>query len=138
MCMRSRYFEYRPYRPLLKYYFDNDPKMVWTAAPKPLMKTSSYNTKFWKYNEVERMRAVQSYEYCLQEDEIFFDAADCLLIGDVLFVQQSMVTNLTGIHWLKRHFEPKGIKVLFSIAIVVIIYLSKVLCQYTYHIQYYI
>lgn len=40
-----------------------------------------------------------------------FDAADCLLIGDMMFVQQSMVTNLAGIRWLKRHFAPQGITV---------------------------
>merc|ERR1719240_2613802 len=39
------------------------------------------------------------------------DAADCLLICDRMFGQQSLVTNIAGIRWLKRHFEPKGIQV---------------------------
>jgi len=59
----------------------------------------------------ERIERMHKYEYCLSEKEIMFDAADCLLIGDMMFVQQSMVTNLTGIRWLKRQFEPKGIQV---------------------------
>ncbi len=40
-----------------------------------------------------------------------FDAADCMLVGNMMFVQQSMVTNMCGIRWLKRHFQPKGIQV---------------------------
>ena len=27
MCKRSRYFEYRPFRPLIKHYFDHDPRV---------------------------------------------------------------------------------------------------------------
>lgn len=54
---------------------------------------------------------MHQYEYCLSEKEIMFDAADCLLLGNMMFVQQSMVTNLCGIRWLKRHFAPKGIQV---------------------------
>ena len=34
-----------------------------------------------------------------------------MLLGDMMFVQQSMVTNIAAIRWLKRHFEPKGIQV---------------------------
>lgn len=111
MCKRSRFFEYRPFRSLIKDYFDRDPRMIWTAAPKPLMGDDAYNTKFWDWSQEERIERMHKYEYCLSEKEIMFDAADCLLIGDTMFVQQSMVTNLTGIRWLKRHFAPKGVKV---------------------------
>lgn len=111
MCKRSRYFEFRPFRPLIKEYFDKDPNMVWTAAPKPLMGDASYRTNFWDWTIEERVKRMHNYEYCLSEEEVMFDAADCLLIGDVMFVQQSMVTNLAGIRWLKRHFTPKGIQV---------------------------
>jgi len=111
MCKRSRFFEYRPFRKLIKNYFDTDPMMVWTAAPKPMMGADSYRTEFWDWSTEERIERMHKYEYCLSEKEIMFDAADCLLIGDTMFVQQSMVTNLTGIRWLKRHFAPKGIKV---------------------------
>lgn len=111
MSKRSRFFEYRPYRPLIKHYFDNDPRMIWTAAPKPMMGENSYNPAFWGWTVEERIERMHKYEYCLSEEEIMFDAADCLLIGNMMFVQQSMVTNLAGIRWLKRHFAPKGIQV---------------------------
>jgi glycine amidinotransferase len=111
MSKRSRFFEYRPFRPLIKHYFDKDPRCVWTAAPKPMMGDSSYTTEFWDWDIEERKRRMHEYTFCINENEIMFDAADCLLIGDMMFVQQSMVTNLAGIRWLKRHFEPKGIQV---------------------------
>lgn len=111
MCKRSRFFEYRPFRPLIKEYFDRDPTMIWTAAPKPLMGADSYRPAFWDWTVEERIERMHKYEYCLSEKEVMFDAADCLLIGDQMFVQQSMVTNLCGIRWLKRHFAPKGITV---------------------------
>eukprot|EP00929_Paragymnodinium_shiwhaense_P120127 TRINITY_DN92010_c0_g1_i1.p1 TRINITY_DN92010_c0_g1~~TRINITY_DN92010_c0_g1_i1.p1 ORF type:complete len:419 (+),score=32.38 TRINITY_DN92010_c0_g1_i1:75-1259(+) len=111
MCKRSRYFEYRPLRPLIKGYFDRDPRMIWTAAPKPLMRESSFSQGFWTWTQEERIARMHQYEYCLSEEEVMFDAADCLLLGDTMFVQQSMVTNLAGIRWLRRHFAPKGIEV---------------------------
>lgn len=112
MCKRSRYFEYRSYRQLIKEeYFDKDPLSIWTAAPKPLMGPDSYRTEFWDWTVEERIERMHKYEYCLSEKEVMFDAADCLLIGSHIFVQQSMVTNLAGIRWLKRHFAPKGIQV---------------------------
>lgn len=111
MCKRSRFFEYRPFRSLIRHYFDNDPKMMWTAAPKPMMGDKSYNPDFWEWSQEERIERMHKYEYCLSEEEIMFDAADCLLIGNMMFVQQSMVTNLSGIRWLKRQFGSKGIQV---------------------------
>jgi len=111
MCKRSRYFEYRPFRSLVQHYFDNDPKMIWTAAPKPMLGDDSYYPGFWDWSTEERARRMHDYQFCLSEKEVLFDAADCELIGDMMFVQQSMVTNLRGIRWLKRHFAPKGITV---------------------------
>jgi len=111
MCKRSRFFEYRPFRPLIKHYFDNDPAVLWTAAPKPMMGDSSYTTSFWDWDIEERKRRMHEYTFCINEEEVMFDAADCMLIGDMMFVQQSMVTNIAGIRWIKRHFEPKGIQV---------------------------
>lgn len=46
MCKRSRFFEYRPFRPLIRDYFDRDPNMIWTAAPKPMMGDSAYLVNF--------------------------------------------------------------------------------------------
>jgi len=111
MSMRSRFFEYRPYRTLTSRYFNSDPGMIWTAAPKPMMGADAYNTAFWDWSEEERIERTRKYEYCLSETEIMFDAADCLLLGNMMFVQHSTVTNLAGIRWLKRHFAPKGITV---------------------------
>jgi len=111
MSKRSRYFEFRPFRSLVQYYFDNDPKMMFTAAPKPLLGHESYYPNFWDWSVEERTARMHDYQFCLSEKEVLFDAADCELIGDMMFVQQSMVTNLRGIRWLKRHFAPKGIQV---------------------------
>ena len=41
MAWRSRFFEYRAYRPLLKEYFQRGAK--WTTAPKPLMSDDLYD-----------------------------------------------------------------------------------------------
>jgi len=41
MAWRSRFFEYRAYRPLLKEYFKGGAK--WTTAPKPLMCDALYD-----------------------------------------------------------------------------------------------
>lgn len=41
MAWRSRFFEYRAYRPLLKEYFKRGAK--WTTAPKPFMSDELYD-----------------------------------------------------------------------------------------------
>ena len=41
MAWRSRFFEYRAYRPLLKEYFKRGAK--WTTAPKPLLSDDLYD-----------------------------------------------------------------------------------------------
>ena len=60
--------------------------MIWTAAPKPMMGDSAYNTPFWDWTVEERKQRMHNYEFCLSEEEVMFDAADCLLIGDMMFV----------------------------------------------------
>ncbi|KAF4722819.1 hypothetical protein FOZ62_010045 [Perkinsus olseni] len=82
MSKRSRFFEYRPYRKLCRYYFDNDPRMRWVSAPKPLMANSSYNPEFWTWNEEQRKANMHDYRFCCNENEVLFDAADTQLIGD--------------------------------------------------------
>jgi glycine amidinotransferase len=111
MCKRSRFFEYRPFRTAVKSYFDRDPRCIWSSAPKPMMGDDSYNVEFWDWDTEERMKRMHKYTYCINEREVMFDAADCMLVGNVMFVQQSMVTNLAGIRWLKRQYAPKGITV---------------------------
>merc|ERR1719191_310831 len=63
MSKRSRFFEYRPFRPMIKHYFDTDPKGAWTAAPKPLMGDDSYTTEFWDWSEEERIKRMHEYTY---------------------------------------------------------------------------
>lgn len=41
MCWRSRFFEYRAYRDLIKEYFHAG--ATWTTAPKPLMDDALYD-----------------------------------------------------------------------------------------------
>ena len=46
MAWRSRFFEYRSYRPLMKEYFRNGAR--WTTAPKPQMGDELYDhVSFW-------------------------------------------------------------------------------------------
>ena len=55
MAWRSRFFEYRAYRPLMKEYFNKGAK--WTTAPKPTMADELYdqvrpecNQGFWTFS----------------------------------------------------------------------------------------
>ena len=124
MSQRIRYFEYRPYRPIVMDYFRKDPSMIITSVPKPLMRDDSYNPEYWLLSTAQRRIAAKTKKFCLKEEEIFFDAADCLLLGKMMFVQISPCTNLTGFAWLKRHFEPKGIEV----AILIFVPNSNICC----------
>eukprot|EP00921_Rhytidocystis_pertsovi_P007953 GHVQ01013152.1.p1 GENE.GHVQ01013152.1~~GHVQ01013152.1.p1 ORF type:complete len:373 (+),score=46.04 GHVQ01013152.1:244-1362(+) len=105
MSKRHRYFEFRPYRKLVKDYFDRDPACQWVAAPKPLMADESYNPDFWNWTIEQRKERMHKYEYVTTEEEVFFDAADTMLLGQDMFVQQSMTTNLRGFKWLQKHFK---------------------------------
>lgn len=93
MAWRSRYFEYRPYRKLIKEYFSKGAK--WTAAPKPLMSDDLY------VREEEYMEGPDSF--VTTEFEPVFDAAEFTRIGRDIFVQRSQVTNNFGIEWMRRH-----------------------------------
>jgi glycine amidinotransferase len=93
MAWRSRFFEYRPYRSLIKEYFHQGGK--WTAAPKPLMSDDLY--------ENEETFEIKEGNFVVTEFEPVFDAAEFTRVGRDLFVQRSQVTNLFGIEWMKRH-----------------------------------
>ncbi|ETW09414.1 hypothetical protein H310_00023 [Aphanomyces invadans] len=93
MAWRSRYFEFRPYRPLLKEYFHQGAK--WTAAPKPQMSDALYNED-WE-------PASGDFNSVVTEFEPTFDAAEFTRMGRDLFTQQSQVTNKFGIEWMRRH-----------------------------------
>jgi len=90
MAWRSRYFEYRAYRRLIREYVAAGAR--WTAAPKPSMGNALYDWDF-----------VRGKSYVTTEHEPCWDAADVARCGRDLFVQRSHVTNLAGIDWLARH-----------------------------------
>ena len=97
MAWRSRYFEFRPFRKLIKDYFHQGAK--WTAAPKPEMADELY-VDDW----VERQEAAhEGYHSVVTEYEPTFDAAEFTRMGRDIFCQQSQVTNKFGIEWMRRH-----------------------------------
>jgi len=108
MCYRSRWFEYLCYRPLIEQYFKEDPEMRWEAAPKPRLTEKSYKQGFWEdYKQLskeEQFQKVRKNDLVLTDAEPLFDAADICRFGKDLFVQLSMVTNKSGVHWLRKHF----------------------------------
>jgi len=93
MAWRSRFFEYRPFRKLIKEYFMKGAK--WTAAPKPQMSDELY-MKEEDYKNVENC-------FSTTEFEPVFDAAEFTRIGRDIFCQRSQVTNEFGIEWMQRH-----------------------------------
>jgi len=46
--LRSRWFEYLRYHPLLQRYFQEDPRFRWEAAPKPRLTERTYRRNFWR------------------------------------------------------------------------------------------
>ena len=115
MSLRSRWFEYLSYRPLLEQYFEEDPNMRWEAAPKPRLTERSYKKDYWKrfdaMSEEERLERTKARDWSITEAEPLFDAADIARFGKDLVVQQSSVTNAAGISWLRRHFPDHRIHV---------------------------
>lgn len=100
MSHRSRYFEHRAYRPLVRDYFRRGAR--WTAAPKPLMADELYIPGY----ETES----QAYDFTehpnLTELEPVFDAACFVRCGTDIFWQPDIVSNQAGIDWLSRHLAP--------------------------------
>jgi glycine amidinotransferase len=111
MSRRARYFEYLPYRKLVYEYWNADPRVTWTTAPKPSMADPMYREEFWDWPLSKRHEEMHSFEFCVTQDEVIFDAADISRLGRDLIVQESMTTNRAGIRWLKRHLEPRGLRV---------------------------
>ncbi|KIZ19539.1 arginine deiminase family protein [Streptomyces natalensis] len=111
MSRRARYFEYEPYRHLVYEYWEADPRVGWTVAPKPTMSDAMYRQDFWEWPIEERHRRMHASEFCVGQTEVVFDAADMSRFGRDILVQESMTTNRAGIRWLKRTLEPKGFRV---------------------------
>ena len=100
MAWRSRYFEYRPYRKLIKNYFKRGAR--WTAAPKPQMSDHTYNN-----SDNKDQNSSTDFNSTISEYEPCFDAAEFTRLGKDIFCQVSHVTNKFGIQWLQRHLSPK-------------------------------
>ncbi|XP_031562808.1 glycine amidinotransferase, mitochondrial-like [Actinia tenebrosa] len=101
MAWRSRFFEYRAYRPLIKEYFRKGAK--WTTAPKPQMSDDLYDLEYPMRSVEERHELAHQGKFVTTEFEPCFDAADFIRAGKDIFVQRSQVTNYMGIEWLSRH-----------------------------------
>ena len=89
MAWRSRFFEYRAYRPLIKEYFRQGAK--WTAAPKPLMSDELYDMDYPIQNVKDRHKLAAQGNFVTTEFEPCFDAADFIRAGHDIFVQRSQV-----------------------------------------------
>lgn len=96
MAWRSRHFEMRAYRTLLREYFEAGAR--WTSAPRPQLLDSLYAGP-----DFEPAPKGEPVRYIINESEIVFDAADFARCGRDLFVTRSNVTNRVGIEWLRRH-----------------------------------
>lgn len=94
MAWRSRYFEFRPFRKLIKEYFHSGSK--WTAAPKPFMSDELYVAE-------DKFKVDEYGAFVTTEFEPVFDAAEFTRIGKDIFCQRSQVTNDFGIEWMRRH-----------------------------------
>jgi len=107
MSYRSRWFEYLAYRPLLKKYFEADPRMRHSAAPKPRLTAASYKPDYFATSIADFDKIISkadNLDFVTTEEEVLFDAADATRCGRDIFVQHGFTTNLKGIDWLRRHF----------------------------------
>lgn len=111
MSRRARYFEYQPYRELVYAYWNADPRVLWTTAPKPSMADGMYREDFWDWPLERRHERMHAFEFCVTQNEVVFDAADMSRLGRDILVQESMTTNRAGIRWLRQHLEPRGFRV---------------------------
>jgi glycine amidinotransferase len=107
MSERNRYFEYLANRDIIMDYYKRDLKMNWVVAPKPKMWDKSYNKKYWEMTEEELVKSFRdgpTYDSVINEDEIFFDAADILRMGQDVFLYRGMTTNQMAVEWFQREF----------------------------------
>jgi len=98
MSCRSRYFENLAWRDLLISYYNADPRMRWSVAPKPKMADTSYEAD----GDVGKIK----------NNEIFFDAADARRFGkDVFFQAHYGTANHLGRDWVRRELRASGLRV---------------------------
>ena len=115
MSFRSRYFEYLAFHELTREYFESDPNCLIEQAPRPRLADESFRMDYvedYEYlSEEETMARSLRKEYSTLETDILFDAADVMRLGKDIFVQHGLTTNLAGIRWIKRRFEPQGYRI---------------------------
>jgi len=104
MAWRSRFFEYRAYRPLMKEYFKAGAKI--TTAPKPLMSDDLYDQGYEINDNQQKFDLMAEGRFMTTEFEPCFDAADFMRCGRDIFAQRSQVTNMFGIEWMQSHLGP--------------------------------
>jgi len=105
MAWKSRFFEYRAYRPLAKDYFRRG--AMFTTAPKPQMADELYDEDYPIKKIEDRHRLAAEGKFVTTEFEMCFDAADFIRMGYDVFAQRSQVTNFMGIEWMRRHLKRK-------------------------------
>ena len=91
MAWRSRFFEYRAYREIIKDYFRRGAK--WTTAPKPQMNDDLYDMQYPIRTVEDRHKLAAQGKFVTTEFEPCFDAADFIRAGRDIFAQRSQVYN---------------------------------------------
>ena len=89
MAWRSRFFEYRAYREIIKDYFRRGAK--WTTAPKPQMSDDLYDMDYPMRTIEDRHKLAAQGKFVTTEFEPCFDAADFIRAGKDIFAQRSQV-----------------------------------------------
>lgn len=102
MAKRSRFFEYLPYRNIIRDLWKRDKKMQWKVMPKASFDDDCFDIDFWTR---EKTKGV--FEYTLTEKEPIMEAADITRCGKDIFIQKSLTTNDAGIEWLTRELGNK-------------------------------
>jgi glycine amidinotransferase len=93
MSWRSRYREAEAYRELLDLYKRLGYEIL--IAPKPHLEDDLYRS-------LDVLRT-QRFASILTENEPVFDAADFIVLDGAILVQESHVTNMAGINWVRNH-----------------------------------
>ena len=95
-AMRSRYFETFSYRDFLYEQFDEG--VQWISAPKPRLLDN-----FFTFEDLSKPT--------INDNEIIFDAANIVRLGNDLLYQVSNSGSVKGAKWLESIVKPLGYKV---------------------------
>jgi glycine amidinotransferase len=111
--LRHRHFETLAYHRLFTEYFRAGAR--WTSAPRPSLRDPLYDNRnprepledeYGKGAPIGTGKTLgpgEEHFYPVTEYEPVFEAADFMRCGRDLFVTRSIVTNLLGIEWVRRH-----------------------------------